>query len=416
MSQCSESDVNELCKQLELTLIDKLKFKQALKSVNIPREPVQYAIINQDEQNAIREIQQSIKKVESLIMKNNGHCKNVENKFESDKSKICAVFDSIHQIINERKENILNSLEQNFENEKIFNKQLIQYLEEATKTKTKCQQLILNKNHLSRNQSVIDLKNKCLLIMQQILKSNKTCKISINHNIINQRILKSIDDLVVIEENKYSDCNNDENQDCSNNNNNNNTMSSFSGVKVIDGFKNAKWGNNNKTNQEFGSFDNNATFNINSIKHNDKHDDKYDDNCSEITFKPIIELKEKVIDDGHKNEQLLKSFNIKSLYYWGKNAINQSTWKLRASTTIISFYKDDNRTRLICRETLTNKLRMNHYVPSKQNANLNCKSDKLIIWTAIDTTLDGNVPSTFCAKFSNATFASEFKLCFEECQ
>ena len=64
---------------------------------------------------------------------------------------------------------------------------------------------------------------------------------------------------------------------------------------------------------------------------------------------------------------------------------------------------------------------MNHSVPSKQSANLNCKSDKLIIWTAMDTTIESddgsnNFPTTFCAKFSNATLASEFKLCFQQCQ
>ena len=100
---------------MELSLIDKLKFKQALKSVNIPREPIQYAIINQDEQNAIMQIHQSIKQVESLIIKNNTNysINDLENKFESDKGKICGVFDAIHQIITERKEDVLHSLEQN---------------------------------------------------------------------------------------------------------------------------------------------------------------------------------------------------------------------------------------------------------------------------------------------------------------
>merc|ERR1712228_1154904 len=71
LQQCTEKDVEQLCLELELNLLDKLKLKTALKSVNIPKESVQYAVINEHEQIAINQINQSIKQAQDLIIQNN---------------------------------------------------------------------------------------------------------------------------------------------------------------------------------------------------------------------------------------------------------------------------------------------------------------------------------------------------------
>ena len=404
-----------------------MKFKQALKTVNIPREPIQYAIINQQEQNAIMEIYQSIKKVENLIIENNANSSlnKLENELNSRKGEICSVFDTIHQIINEKKENILDSLEQNFENKKLYNQKLAEYLDEARNIKSKCQQLILNKNHLSRNHLITDLKQQCISKLNELLKLNKKYNIKINDT---QKIKQSIQDLVVIAEeqrenaksDRFSDSNK-ENHNTTNKWNLNTSMVAFSDIKPVDGFRNTQWGFDQDQKKDFGSFEAQPAFDMNNLtqrkKKNEsktsnvtnKNDDNNDENCKEITFKPVIKLEEQSVDTGHENEELLKSFMIKSLYHWGKDATGQSTWKSRAASTKLSFYVNTSKTkaRLVCREYKTNKLRLNHNIPAQQHANLDKKSDKLIIWTAFDTTIEENYekgcPTTFCAKFNDAT-------------
>ena len=230
LQQCTEKDVEQLCAELELNLLDKLKLKTALKSVNIPKESVQYAVINENEQNAILQIHQSIKQAQDLIIQNNVSYPNknsLENELSAEKQKISSVFDAFHQAINEKKEYILNLLEQNFEHKNTQTKQLAEYLETANDAKSKCQQLILNKNVMSdfRNQSIVDLKDQTLAKLAKIIQTNTKMEIAIDGNM--QSLNDCIDSLVVVkyENDKnvtfdtdrtrkgetYSDCKNDEN-------------------------------------------------------------------------------------------------------------------------------------------------------------------------------------------------------------
>eukprot|EP01084_Bolivina_argentea_P148435 259502_1 len=125
LSQCTEQDIEQLSNELSLNLVDKLKLKQALKSINIPRESIKYAVINQEEQNSIFEIHQSIKQVENIIIENNINTNELQNQLNTNKQQICNIFDSIHQMVNQKKENILNTLEFNFENKQIQNEQFL---------------------------------------------------------------------------------------------------------------------------------------------------------------------------------------------------------------------------------------------------------------------------------------------------
>eukprot|EP01084_Bolivina_argentea_P273343 465586_1 len=167
----------------------------------------------------------------------------------------------------------------------------------------------------------------------------------------------------------------------------------------------------------------NTNININPIiNQKQKQLQNQDENHSEITFKPLVKLEEQNVESGHENEELINSFKINKLYYFGKDVTGQQTWKLRATKTALEIYNDKRmkKIRLICREFKTSKLRLNHYIPPKDRIQLNCKSDKLIIWSAYDVTIEENYEknsySTLCAKFHDAKTASEFRMCFEKCQ
>jgi len=181
------------------------------------------------------------------------------------------------------------------------------------------------------------------------------------------------------------------------------------------------WGfqtdDNNKKKSEnneniFGLFGGQMDFNFNAKSFpsfNDKNDNENDDandnnndtperpdrndkNEPEeepvITFTPIIELNEKTVATGHENETLLESIPFKVLYRWGEDVSGKKLWKARATNTTITFYKnkENNKVRMVVREELTSKLRLNHYIPHNENVATR-DGDLVASWKAYDCTI-----------------------------
>ncbi|ETO00831.1 hypothetical protein RFI_36609, partial [Reticulomyxa filosa] len=52
------------------------------------------------------------------------------------------------------------------------------------------------------------------------------------------------------------------------------------------------------------------------------------------------------------------------LYRWGKDVTNNPMWKARSKDSVIEFWQGKSgKIRMICRENLTEKLRLNQFVP-----------------------------------------------------
>ena len=216
----------------------------------------------------------------------------------------------------------------------------------------------------------------------------------------------------------------------------------FSNVETTDGFANATWGKKDNETSGFGNFDdankdfsfadlgqgaqaeneNKAEENENNKNDNKKNDDKKnddknddDDNGGEMTFKPIVKLDEVEVESGHENETNVQSFPVARVYRWGKDVSGVPGWKARASNTEIKFYQNklSGKIRIVCRENITNKLRLNHLIDGEL-AKLEKKSEKQVGWSANDMTIaaeEEDETKGFCpfaAKFKNAETCDEF--------
>eukprot|EP01083_Nonionella_stella_P180280 642383_1 len=135
------------------------------------------------------------------------------------------------------------------------------------------------------------------------------------------------------------------------------------------------------------------------------------------TLKSIVSLEEVEAETGHDNERELESFPIAKLYRWGKDVSQQPCWKQRASKTSITFYQDNSteKIRMVCREHITNKLRLNQYVATPSIAKLSNKTEKQIMWTGMDSTIaeeDQDEKKGLCmfiAKFVDEDTATAFR-------
>merc|ERR1711933_96487 len=107
----------------------------------------------------------------------------------------------------------------------------------------------------------------------------------------------------------------------------------------------------------------------------DNKDKEEDDNGAEYTLKPLIDLKEQQVPTGHDDETLLVSFKVRKLYRWGRDVADLPCWKSRASNSSIEFYQNNNsnKVRMVCRENVTNKLRLNQYVLPLKDADIKNK-------------------------------------------
>ena len=213
----------------------------------------------------------------------------------------------------------------------------------------------------------------------------------------------------------------------------------FSLVTPPEGWGNVKWGNGNAGNSGgFGSFENanNVNFNVDSTEIEEKpveavqpkesetnsaatqNEVKADDedNMVECTFKPIVQLEEVEVAAGTEGDIKMNSFKIVKLYRWGKDVTGDSGWKDRATNTTIDFWQQPNKgkVRVICRENVTNRLRMNHWIPTSKIANVQLRADKFVQWSGFDTTIheedadDNNELCLFNCKFVDVKTAKEF--------
>jgi len=204
----------------------------------------------------------------------------------------------------------------------------------------------------------------------------------------------------------------------------------------------------NNDNNNFATtfqFDNNETtkFEQNFLhddinkNNNDDNSDNQDENGEQNTnndngyclIKPIVILREIHTLTGHEDEKLLSSIFIRNLYIFQNNE-----WKIRATNTQIEFYENNNRNiRLVVREQLTQKLRLNHYIsPATQ---LNNKEDYVWTWIAYDETIasdydyncndnqninkkiakNHNNIYLFGVKFKKIEDYQKFKVLFDQC-
>ena len=474
--------MDKLCDTLCVNLVDKLRMKQALKSINIPRSPVKYAVINPDEQSAIFRVDESINEVENMIISNKNEYS--EDRLNSDRDRILRLFDTIHSMVNRQKEEMMTKLEQSFEAKRLKNQELVQYLDDAKRTKLECRQIIVDDTGFediqSRNQRVIRLSEECLKNLDHILMNDMT--IDVRTNLDMDRMSKIIEDLVTIDiaqkrvspkrknsKIKRSNLSNrsrrerverKEAEHIGNNKENINALnasnlsvnesyhsiySNRSGQvhdrqdtsSVTESLSNFKFANvkNLGNGEGFGSFtDQHSQWNDgldisalavqsatlspqkmqsrrsiqNSNRSHSSGHSVEEDNCSEITFKPLVDLQEQDVDSGHEDERLLSSFPVKTLYIWGEDVTGSLVWKSRASQTELTFYirSDNSKARLVCRETKTSKLRLNHYVPPRDIAKMSSNSERSWVWLAYDTTNEDDYQNdqytTFCAKFPDS--------------
>lgn len=130
----------------------------------------------------------------------------------------------------------------------------------------------------------------------------------------------------------------------------------------------------------------------------------------------IVDLKEVELSMGTEQETNLRTFPIHKLYRWGKDVVGDSGWKNRATETSIEFWQqsNDGKVRVICRENVTRKLRMNHFVAAPDIAKVTKKSDTFVQWNGLDDTIeaededDGNGYCMFLCKFKDADTAQSF--------
>jgi len=207
----------------------------------------------------------------------------------------------------------------------------------------------------------------------------------------------------------------------------------FSSVKPTDGFGNASWGTNNEDGGGggWGSFGDANNFNLESLATTEQpaaattttavaaakplaNDDE--ENMAECTFKPIIDLKEVEVAAGTEDDQQLDSFDVSRLYRWGKDVTGDAGWKNRATSTTVEFYQQPNRGRIrvICREAVTQKLRMNHFLPNAETAKALLRGEKFVQWAGFDATIlaeDEDDNGGFCmfnCRFGDADTAKKF--------
>ena len=89
-----------------------------------------------------------------------------------------------------------------------------------------------------------------------------------------------------------------------------------------------------------------------------------EDNMAECTFKPIVQLDAQHVATGHENETVFAECEYVKLYRFGHDDSGDFGWKNRGSQSSVQFYKDngDGFVRIISREHITTKLRMNQAV------------------------------------------------------
>ena len=189
-----------------------------------------------------------------------------------------------------------------------------------------------------------------------------------------------------------------------------------------------RWGNGNAAiDGGFGSFENahNFNFNVDSTEIEEKPVDAVQTKESE-TNAAATKNGGKADDEDNMEEVKVvtrtegdikvNSFKIVKLYRWGKDVTGDAGWKDRATNTTIDFWQQPNegKVRVICRESATSKLRMNHWLPASKVCNAQLRAKKFVQWSGFDTTIhaedkdDNNGFCMFNCKFRNGETAKKF--------
>ncbi|ETO13112.1 hypothetical protein RFI_24263, partial [Reticulomyxa filosa] len=156
---------------------------------------------------------------------------------------------------------------------------------------------------------------------------------------------------------------------------------------------------------------------------NNQGQEQGEDNCVEFTLKPIVELQEVAVDTGHEQESLTASISFKKLYRWGKDVTGEFTWKSRATSSKVEFWQNSKtkKTRITCLEQQTQKLRLNHWIPTKKQSELKKKGENAWTWSAMDETIAAEEKepqklTLFSIKFDNNNDSASFEKFFTEAQ
>ncbi len=145
-----------------------------------------------------------------------------------------------------------------------------------------------------------------------------------------------------------------------------------------------------------------------------------EDNCVKYNLQPIVSLEEQTVASGHEDESEVGSFPFKTVYRWGEDVGGEQGWKSRATKSSINFYqnKTTGKTRMVCREQVTNKLRMNQVVQS--SVTLKTRGDKGWSWISVDSCVasedNSKGMSKWAVKFEEVERAQAFKETFEKAQ
>ena len=136
-------------------------------------------------------------------------------------------------------------------------------------------------------------------------------------------------------------------------------------------------------------------------------------NMMTYTLESVVQLEEVNVN---AEDNQLDSFEIVKLYRWGKDALGDDVWNCRASNASIDFWQQPNKgkVRVICRDNVTNKLRMNHWLPQSTIANAELRAGKFVQWSGFDTTIhaedkdDNNGFCRFNCEFRDGETAQKF--------
>jgi len=190
----------------------------------------------------------------------------------------------------------------------------------------------------------------------------------------------------------------------------------FSDIAVTDGFANASWGTGGASGG-FGSFGDAAvdfTSSVEAILLNLTDTTTTTANTEQV--KPIVQLEEVDVNSGHEEERELANFEVTKLYRWGKDVTGDFIWKQRACNTKLQFWRNNvsDRIRIVSRESVTNKVRLNQIVDTKVLGAVSKMSAKQASWVARDVTIEAEDDDEsqgvckFACKFIDEETADKF--------
>eukprot|EP00484_Ammonia_sp_Unknown_P030868 CAMPEP_0197052562 /NCGR_PEP_ID=MMETSP1384-20130603/27022_1 /TAXON_ID=29189 /ORGANISM="Ammonia sp." /LENGTH=918 /DNA_ID=CAMNT_0042485323 /DNA_START=24 /DNA_END=2780 /DNA_ORIENTATION=- len=491
LSACTEQNVEDLCNDLEITdLLNQLKFKACLQEFDIPKaDQIRYSVVSEKEQNCLNEIASNLQSLQTVVdsfLTNSDKTtsqKNVKRvsaginakTIKQNKQLINCTFDSLIQMLNDKRQEILMELEQSYTHSQEQTNAVLECYHELKQIHAKCTQLVAPRkagNDESTYSKDTRYNFMCSVLNEwkkkhKDLQQTKKINISIRDT---QQFAQVIADIVRISPQRMNVMQEVEKMDeQSNQQTNKPKRSSINGLPydehAIDSIqleqatpvqpedvaiRAAEQNTDDIDNKPFGfsfgesyhdepiSFDSGFGAGFSNVGWDFAWDQPANmlngddapkeasqdaarnegDNGVEITFKPLCRLEEQRVSTGHEEERLLQSIKFKVLYVFGQDVSGEWCWKQRAKYSSIHFYQSthDNKIRVVAREHVTNKLRLNHYVPRNEAiCGFRLKTENVYTWNAADDTVVGREDAlcSFCVKFETSTqtraFAEQFK-------